>query len=65
MFSAILYKTKNETEVEILILYTMHLFSDLPAFRFLEKAALHENCVSGTVLMFQLTRNSPSSTYIG
>ena len=37
---------------------TVHLFPDLRPFWFLEKTALCENCVSGTVLMFQLTRNS-------
>ena len=29
-----------------------------------EKTALHENHVSGTVLMIQLTRNSPTCAYI-
>ena len=39
----------------------IHLFPDLRAFCFLEKNALR---VSGTVIMFQLTRNSPTSAYI-
>ena len=42
----------------------IHLFPDLCTFWFLEKTTLHENCVSGTVLMFQLTRNSPTNAYI-
>ena len=29
------------------------------------KNALRENCVSGTVLMIQLTQNSPTWAYIG
>ena len=40
------------------------LFPDLGAFRFLEKTALRENHVNGTVLMFQLTWNFPTSAYI-
>ena len=43
---------------------SIQLFPDLQAFWSLEKNALHENCLSRTLLMFQLTRNSPSSSYI-
>ena len=42
----------------------LHVFPDLRAFWFLEKTALQENRVSGTVVMFQLTWNSRISTYI-
>ena len=42
----------------------LHLCPDLRAFWFLEKTVLRKNCVSGTVLMFQLTRNSPTNAYI-
>ena len=38
----------------------LHLFPDLLAFWFLGKTALCENRISGTVLMFQLKRNSPT-----
>ena len=31
----------------------------------LKKIVLHENCVGGTILMIQLTRNSPTCGYIG
>ena len=48
----------------ILLMLDIHLFPDLLSFWFLEKTTLHENCVSGTVLMFQLTRNSPTNSYI-
>ena len=41
----------------------VQLFPDLHAFWFLEKTALQENRVSGTVLMFQLMWNSPTSEY--
>ena len=40
----------------------LHLFSDLHAFWFLEKNMSHEICVSGTVLMTQLTQNSSTNT---
>ena len=43
----------------------IHLFPALRAFWFLEKTALRENRVSATVLMIQLTRNSPTCAYIG
>ena len=39
----------------------IHLFPDLHTFRFLEKPSLRKNSVGGTVIMFQLTRNSPTS----
>ena len=38
----------------------LHLFPDLRTIWFLEKTGLSEIRVSGTVLMFQLTRNSPT-----
>ena len=37
----------------------VHLFPDLRAFWVLEKTSLRKNRVSGTVVVFQLTRNSP------
>ena len=43
----------------------IHLFPALHAFWLLEKTALSENCISGTLLMIQLTRNSTICTYIG
>ena len=42
-----------------------HLFPALHAFCFLKKIALRKNRVSGTVLMIQLMRNSPTCAYIG
>ena len=42
----------------------IHLFPALRAFWFLEKSALSKIRISGTVLMFQLTQNSPTNAYI-
>ena len=42
----------------------LYLFPALHAFWFLEKTALRENRVSGTVLKIQLTWNSPTNSYI-
>ena len=44
--------------------YSIHLFPALHAFWFLENPALHENRISGTVLMIQLTWNSPTCAKI-
>ena len=44
--------------------FYLHLFPALRTFWFLEKTALRENCVSGTVLMIQLKWNSPTNVYI-
>ena len=41
------------------------LFPTLRAFWFSEKTVLREIRVSGTVLMFQLARKSPTNAYIG
>ena len=46
----------------IYMFFQLHLF---PSFWFLKKTALCENSVSGTVLMIQLTQNSPTCAYIG
>ena len=45
----------------ILLMLDIHLFPDLLSFWFLEKTTLRENGVCGTVLMFQLMRNSPTN----
>ena len=45
-------------------LFPVHLFPTLHAFWFQEKTALRKNGVSGTVLMIQLMRNSPTCAYI-
>ena len=42
----------------------LHLFINLCVFWFLEKNTLCKICVSGTVLMIQLPRNSPTNVYI-
>ena len=42
----------------------LHLFHALHAFWFLEKIALREIRVSGTVLMTHLTPKSPTITYM-
>ena len=52
----------------MLVLYhctAVHLFPALSAFWFLIKNVLHKNCVSGNVVMIELTRNSPTCIYIG
>ena len=45
--------------------FYMHIFPALRAIWFLEKTVLRKNRVSGTVLMFELTRNFPTCAYIG
>ena len=44
--------------------FNLHLFPDFREFWFLEKTTLCENRIIGTVLMFQLKLNSPTSMYI-
>ena len=45
--------------------YQLHLFPAVHTFWFLEKNALLKNPASGTVLMIQLTQNSPTCAYRG
>ena len=55
----------HETMLRSLALYKLiHLFPMLRAFWLLKKLALRKNWVSGTVLMIQLTRNSPTCKQI-
>ena len=42
----------------------LHLFHALGAFWFLKKNTLRKNCVSGTVLISQLTWNSPTKAKV-
>ena len=43
-------------------LFRVHLFPTYVHFGSW-KNSLHKNCISGTVVMFQLTQNSPTSAY--
>ena len=45
--------------------FELHLFPALYTFWFLKKTPLRKNCVTGTVLMIQLTQNFPTCAYIG